>query len=98
MHPPHFFLVCAFGLVFTGFGGGDARQLQAALLEGVNVRDVREGERCLSLLVESRRYSQEKFREFVVLLRRNGWDVDHPLLGFGPWRCEWELSKGPKDQ
>lgn len=71
---------------------------QAALLEGVDVRDCLERERCLALLAESHRYTQENFGEFVFLLRRNGWDVDHPLLGFGAWRCDWELSKGAKDE
>lgn len=71
---------------------------QAALLKGVDVRDCLERERCLSLLTESHRFTQEKFGEFVFSLRRNGWDVDHPLLGFGPWRCDWELSKGAKDE
>ncbi|CAM9489017.1 unnamed protein product [Ectocarpus sp. 4 AP-2014] len=71
---------------------------KAALLKGVDVRDCLERERCLSLLTESHRFTQEKFGEFVFSLRRNGWDVDHPLLGFGPWRCDWELSKGAKDE
>ncbi|CAM9573193.1 unnamed protein product [Pylaiella littoralis] len=71
---------------------------KAALLEEVDVRDCLERERCLSLLAESHRYTQENFGEFVILLRRNAWDVDHPLLGFGPWRCDWELTKGAKDE
>eukprot|EP00903_Cladosiphon_okamuranus_P009135 g8728.t1 len=71
---------------------------KAALLEGVDVRDCLERERCLALLKESHRYAQENFGEFVFLLRHNGWDVDHPLLGFGAWRCDWELPKGAKDE
>lgn len=71
---------------------------QAASFKGVDVRDCLERERCLSLLAESHRYTIENFGQFVFLLRRNGWDVDHPLLGFGPWRCDWELSKGSKDE
>lgn len=64
----------------------------------VDVRDMLERERCLALLSESHTYCRENFGEFVNLTRRNGWDVDHPLLGFGPWRCDWDLSNGPKDE
>lgn len=71
---------------------------QAALLEGVDLCDCLERERCLSLLAESHRYTKENFGEFVILLRRKAWDVDNPLLGFGPWRCDWDLTKGAKDE
>ncbi|CAN0130865.1 unnamed protein product [Ascophyllum nodosum] len=71
---------------------------KAALLSGVDVRDMLERESCLALLKESHIYTRENFGEFVFLLRRNGWDVDHPLLGFGTWRCEWILSNRPKDE
>lgn len=64
----------------------------------VDVRDMLERERCLVLLSASHTYCRENFGEFVNLVRRNGWDVDHPLLGFGPWRCDWDLSNGPKDE
>lgn len=75
-----------------------SRPPQAALLEGVDVRDCLERERCLALLAESHRYTQENFGDFVFLLRRNRWDVDNPLLGFGAWRCDWEPSTGAKDE
>lgn len=95
---PRFFIVCVHDRLLYLCRRGCSTTIQAALLKGVDVRDMRRRECCLSLLARSRRYSQKNFRKFIVLLRRNGWDVDHPLLGFGPWRCDWALSKGSKDQ
>ncbi|CAM9400200.1 unnamed protein product [Choristocarpus tenellus] len=72
---------------------------KAALLGGgIDVSDVLQHKRCNALLAESQVYCRDHFGQFAFLLKENQWEVDHLLLGFGPWRCEWDLSSGIKDE
>lgn len=76
------------------FARRDAPQM--ASLKGSGDRRVRELQPSLALFSEALAFTRQNFELFESLLREHGWDVDNPLLGFGPWRCDWDSPGSSK--